>query len=598
MSQPETHTDDSYSAFTSCLPHADRESIKGLSTQELRAWALEKSGNYRQIADILLALHNAIAPIHCLPTELLSMILALSWDFESGRVAIRVGHVCRHWRAVLWQTPAFWAQAFEVEKFRPPIDDKRNIPQSYLAYITHVLQYSSPECIRFISRPCPGAISRLLSPHIWRIKYLRVGLRSSQEFKDLYNVLIQGSTHLTTLGIELKTTPSDVRTLDSLLPVTDSALPRLRELSISLPIVRLFAVGSIENARISTKSERFKSFVEFYEFVEKCSNIQHLILIRTLPRWQMPSGHLLANKSCRVVLPPSLKFLELHDSDKDIAHALPFLDIPSKARVYLKPMDVRQPPAPCLPEDSSGVLRNYYDAYVKHSSDANSDELVLSTEFNGRLTFPYSGDSARTLYAPILRMHANLTHLKLASLNTFGDDGSLLRSFPRLLNLCVYYIRDAPLLLRGLQTPDDPNAQEGAPVCPLLEVIQLCFVFDSDGPVARDLRKIWVTYDDDGEVQEDSEPPIGTIISYLQERTALIGAMLQHRNDMGFRLKSLAWWEKEEGMEKARLPGYTNGRLHPTSAFEGVVKDIPEFEDLVDGDATFQSLDFFAEHEA
>ena len=71
--------------FASSMPTADREGLEGLSKDEVRAWALRKSEEYRLLSYDMLSLHNAAAPIHTLPVELLMKIFGMTWFMHDSK---------------------------------------------------------------------------------------------------------------------------------------------------------------------------------------------------------------------------------------------------------------------------------------------------------------------------------------------------------------------------------------------------------------------------------------------------------------------------------------------------------------------------------
>ena len=58
--------------FALSVPTHDRVSLVGINRDEVQAWTMKKSEEYRTLSYTMLSLHNAAAPIHVLPTELSS----------------------------------------------------------------------------------------------------------------------------------------------------------------------------------------------------------------------------------------------------------------------------------------------------------------------------------------------------------------------------------------------------------------------------------------------------------------------------------------------------------------------------------------------
>lgn len=58
--------------------------------------------------------HNDAAPIHRLPTELLSHTFTLCYH---NTQSIRIAHVCRRWRDVLFGISTFWVDVLAGQSF-------------------------------------------------------------------------------------------------------------------------------------------------------------------------------------------------------------------------------------------------------------------------------------------------------------------------------------------------------------------------------------------------------------------------------------------------------------------------------------------------
>ncbi|KAH9925852.1 uncharacterized protein BXZ73DRAFT_49636, partial [Epithele typhae] len=91
------------------IPPSDLNQLAGLPANEAQAWAHSRIDEYRQLVDILITFHNAMALIHrTLPTELLAEIF-IQRVLADHPNALVVAHVCRKWRAVALDTPCLWA---------------------------------------------------------------------------------------------------------------------------------------------------------------------------------------------------------------------------------------------------------------------------------------------------------------------------------------------------------------------------------------------------------------------------------------------------------------------------------------------------------
>ena len=94
--------------FASSVPTHDRASLVGISRHEVQAWTMKKSEEYRTLSYTMLSLHNAAAPIHILPTEVLVKIFSQTWQ---DRRSVCLTSVCHRWRSIYLSTPQFWAAA-------------------------------------------------------------------------------------------------------------------------------------------------------------------------------------------------------------------------------------------------------------------------------------------------------------------------------------------------------------------------------------------------------------------------------------------------------------------------------------------------------
>ncbi|KAH9925855.1 uncharacterized protein BXZ73DRAFT_49699, partial [Epithele typhae] len=91
------------------LPASERAPLAGLTVSEVQAWVRARIDKYRQLVDILVAFHNAIAPIHrAFPPEVLAEVFIQRVALEQSDPMI-VAHICRRWRAVALDCPRLWA---------------------------------------------------------------------------------------------------------------------------------------------------------------------------------------------------------------------------------------------------------------------------------------------------------------------------------------------------------------------------------------------------------------------------------------------------------------------------------------------------------
>ncbi len=98
--------------LASTLPDADTGAFTELyDASHTRAWTQRKMEDYKSHIFTLFAIHNSVAPINTLPSEILPEIFAyvpsvLPWC--NALWMLSLGSVCRQWRSVLLATPEFW----------------------------------------------------------------------------------------------------------------------------------------------------------------------------------------------------------------------------------------------------------------------------------------------------------------------------------------------------------------------------------------------------------------------------------------------------------------------------------------------------------
>ncbi|RPD55705.1 hypothetical protein L226DRAFT_516291, partial [Lentinus tigrinus ALCF2SS1-7] len=181
--------------FASMLPRADRASLAGLTTAEIRSWTAARADEYRSFALALLTICNTVAPIHCLPNEVLSRVIAHSWH---DRNSLRLAHVCRRWRSVVLATPEFWVNAAR----RDTLTISARRPRDLRGYIAALLERSGNHAIEPSFDTFDSTLHGSLGPHLWRIRSLTVrGFHTVEDVAGLFRLLRNGMPALETLVI-------------------------------------------------------------------------------------------------------------------------------------------------------------------------------------------------------------------------------------------------------------------------------------------------------------------------------------------------------------------------------------------------------------
>ncbi|TBU53933.1 hypothetical protein BD310DRAFT_951751 [Dichomitus squalens] len=239
--------------FASSVLEPDPASLAGLSNDEIRPSTQTILEEHRLHYYTILYLHNAAAPIHTLPTELLVKIFGQTWQ---DRRSVHLTSVCRRWRSVYLSTPQFWAAGMAGSK------DVRSVtvPSEHVAAL---LERSSPclihtEVLGPESPDVPDPMSALpveLSVHSHRVSSLSICMQSTRPVLDNLPRLLETSTPaLETLHIYCGHEKAQLGRIDltSLPRFPEINLPHLYEVFISpAELFPLFTARSLRRVSLS-----------------------------------------------------------------------------------------------------------------------------------------------------------------------------------------------------------------------------------------------------------------------------------------------------------------------------------------------------------
>ncbi|PIL33169.1 hypothetical protein GSI_04619 [Ganoderma sinense ZZ0214-1] len=312
-----------FSDLASSLPITDRASLVGLSDHNVRVLSAAKADEYRKFALALLSIYNAVAPIHRLPFEVLSTIFEMCW---MNRRSFCIGHVCRQWRCVLLDTPAFWASAVEGEPFR--LQDPSN------GYLQAMLERSIPQAITPLFRNFFQDMSPCLALHADRVVSLAVILGDHPELAELWSCLNAGMRSLKTLAISLFNDPwwaLGTPTPDEILRLSPTTLPRLARVTAPGSFLKYFTIPSLrhitlQNAAVQhAYNHRLPSDEYLRNALAVCAlNLESLALRNVSP----PGGYEDAPLSL-----PTLHKLVIEDTARPCAVMLSRLVLPDTTHI-------------------------------------------------------------------------------------------------------------------------------------------------------------------------------------------------------------------------------------------------------------------------
>ncbi|KAI1786408.1 hypothetical protein LXA43DRAFT_898010 [Ganoderma leucocontextum] len=575
--------------FASSMPAVDRASLDGLSKDEIRAWTLLKSEEYRLLSHTMLSLHNAVAPIHTLPTEVLMKIFGQTWDRRDARRSLALPSVCRRWRTVYLSASEFWAKVVSDLVFNGRHDGEDwslNMDTRFTDdFVAMVLDRSSSRLIRLTLRAGPTyegrdvmfptrALPPMLSPHTNRVVSLNV-LTTLPLIHDLFQMMGAGMPSLEVLKVSrqngVRHTARDLdglaqdltRTL-SLGPVSDDKLPRLCQLTIELPaLFPLVAVKSLREVILTCDGLQDAQGTQFgaldsralLQGLKKCRGLEVLSFEElALPcSWPSPNEvHILQLRSMK----------ELHIGvawQPSILSALAVLDpcIPSTALISICTDDFE-------PDDFSEILPAHlvqhhpFDSIALFVPDReHSNEWLLRCFAADALRLEVDFVSVRQLgnlgLGDVSRTH-RITRLAIiqgkCGIGTVPEENwtPFLRDFPHLTHLTVLG-RDIPNY--ALETLDPRAVTDVSDSVPP----------SSATPMCPSLRYVTLGWEMDGEVRNptglgDGPPGSAThrpqdIDAHIERRCSMMREIFERRRELGASgLDALEFYDYERGRNR------------------------------------------------
>ncbi|KAI0333095.1 hypothetical protein GY45DRAFT_348110 [Cubamyces sp. BRFM 1775] len=248
-----------------------------------------------------LYLHNAALSMNTLPTEIL---IAIFYDARCRLQDIRLIHVCRLWRQVIFAMPEFWASMLRALPRRPRVlllrDDQQIDPPSsaYNPLLELCLGLSVPRmiharldmsCIRDIER-------RAFCPHIDRIAEMTVKYETATSIPVFMDIINEGVPNLTTLHYF----PMH-RQSQWLFPDTfpwpagiDTLFPNLRELDTTPSVLGKLSSPLMRNLQHLTLTGYLMAHLidDLLAELNRCSSLVSLTLQQAVPNsWTSTYRH-------------------------------------------------------------------------------------------------------------------------------------------------------------------------------------------------------------------------------------------------------------------------------------------------------------------
>ena len=558
---------------------------------------MSKAEAVRQIIQAFLSIHNDAAPIHRLPTELLSDIF--TWCYHDSR-SIRISHVCRRWRDVLLNTSAFWVDmlAGQPFDFGAPYAELRLRRAEFMKMLFR-LSAMRGLTIRLVHYQ--KTFTRCLEQDLWgvgsRITSLRVNIYNISEFTLLRDTLASTMSCLEDLEILLSSPEGPdcdpgrqwytrTNVFDEIQALPSSSIPRLKSLSASGIIFHHFTRESIQHAAYHLPRHPDFNYELLRDFLHAFSELKTLLIhrnimsgdddasVREFGKISLPFLHTLTIQNDRMDytdpisnifhLPALVHLHVLHVKSRGILPSVNNL-LPAEDLELL----------PCL---LAGVDR--VDVVKGHTpTDHSADVAIRICSDDAERVRITLGHSCATVdsFVALFRPYTSITHLSIAVHNVVKPDldPEFFRAFPGLRALRIAS-GDADSIFCALNAPDvaeDPRSI----VVPHLKTLAVSFPFyRSESGLKKAL------------LDESSASNIAGCVffHYLSIRS-----VLAYRAARGARLERFEWSEFEYDPEE-EFKGIPTAVL-PWGGYRESDGRMVSLRKLVDGPVTFGTFTFW-----
>ncbi|KAM5536401.1 hypothetical protein V8D89_009940 [Ganoderma adspersum] len=327
--------------LASTLPEPDARVLTQLSdASQARAWIQRKMEDYNNHASTLLAIHNSIAQINTLPTEIFQEILVhipseASWCDALWMMSL--GSVCRHWRSVLLATPEYWLRGLHT--VMDPIFYDRYEDED----LTHGRNL-------FLARsaPCPLEITMAYSSvdfgqgwyafddHFDRITVFEVTPSDSHDLDDIFDMMLpwsyQNMKRLERLKLDGRYVKASTKRREQW---EAEGVPHLRHLEITSDLFcRATTVPSLHTVILMRPPRDIRSLPQLLNALENCP------VLATLRLELAHKDDTFQNMTLKRVLDlPKLRNLAVGGGLSDVRCFLTALSFPSTTLVELDVLD-------------------------------------------------------------------------------------------------------------------------------------------------------------------------------------------------------------------------------------------------------------------
>ena len=517
-----------FSDFADILSVTDLLSLRGRSPSQVRDWAAAQADKHQRIGLAHRSLYNAVAPIHTLPPEILSMILAHCWK---NRRSLRVAHVCRRWRAAALKTPEFWAHAAAGEVFGLDHEFLGGVRfDREMDYLSTVIARAAPRRIQLHLRHFGVILSNFARAHEGRIASLHVALFSEDELELLHLALQGGFLSLQELNISFDEEDvwfDDQPDFQERYAFPPDRFLYLTTLTVPGSIFAPLAQRSLQH--VTLVYPRLPSIVHLVDALKKCPSLRSFSSTSALPEL---GGSAAETPVVDTPLElPMLEVITVTEAGQCAAKLFRLFRLPAIRRFHLQDAQGLGVSRIISPE-SNEVLRRIVHAIDRVHVQGSSGANVLVSAYSSVdecLRLDHFGLTSICLrdedYVALFRDCPHLVQLSVSTPTALSSCATtFFRGFPHLTSLQIVY-HSAASLFRALYAPDNAEDRRSL-VCPSLRKLDVSFPFRAMGDVKTALK---------------NRQKSGTLAALLRTHSMLIAEVLSRRASLGSRLTDLKW---------------------------------------------------------
>lgn len=492
-----------FSALNGQLSTEDRAVMDVLPATDLPGWMATRIEDYRSRIRALMSAQNALVPInHNLPPEVLMEIFIHVNTSNSSRVWLRVLHVCRLWRSLIFRTPAFWVAVLRIKK------DLVGVTEGSVARLNLFLALSRTLPLDLSFKGLPHSVSQALAPHINRISTLTLKLKG-KEYKSFTRLLGSGMARLEQLCITHRDDDKHTTEFHRALVKDASHLPRLRSLTLRCVLTSLGGLaGQLRHLKLSDCYCTYchinpASLQGFLKALEGCSSLEVLVLEDTsmVVDNQPPVIH------DHVVALPTLRKLQICRGELPVAALLSRVSLPKTCTVNIDTRLGAHHLRDTLPRDLHGffpvsqadrLLFEYDPMGCGTLKSYTGESMLVRTSATGspgysvaKLGFASFVAELRDLFSPFNNVTALILRTPPALHNATDEDRAALRALLGALPLAhldatAYNGTNDVLSLLGETLP------AGGSLCPSLEGLTLRWRFSVLNEYRKSCTHSWL----------------------------------------------------------------------------------------------------------